>query len=363
MRSLKKIQSSRLTKSSMKAYRLEELAKMTNCRLFGDPTHQISGIADLESATSSDASFLTNPRYESQMLQSNAGVIVIKEGFEAASCANKNFLFSQHPDATFQMLIELFRSHLVSKSEFRGIHPSAVIHPSAQIGQDVTICPFVVIDGRVVIGQGTSIGPHTSIGPGVQIGESCVVHAHVTIREGCVVGNRVTLQPGAVIGSCGFGYTSDKQGHHCKLNQLGNVVLEDDVEIGANTTIDRARFKSTRIEQGTKVDNLVQIAHGVVIGKHSLIIAQSGIAGSASIGNHVILAGKVAVNGHIKIADQVMVAACSAVTKSIQKPGKYGGFPVQELSEHNKNQVQLRNISKFVQQLRDLENKVNSIFK
>lgn len=341
----------------MNSYSLEELARTTNSRLVGDPSHRIYGVADLESASDQEASFLTNPRYHQAMIRSSAGVIVIKDGIERPE--NRNYLISENPDRAFQELIELYRSHTAPKSHFTGIHPTAIIHPTAQIGADVTILPYVVIDGGAKVGKGSYIGAHVSIGPEVEIGEACVIYPHVTVREGCKLGARVVLQPGCVIGSCGYGFTTDRQGRHTKLNQLGNVVIDDDVEIGANTTIDRSRFKSTMVGCGTKIDNLVQIAHGVIIGKHSLIIAQTGIAGSAMIGNHVVLAGKVAVNGHIKIVDQVVVAACSAVSKSLLKAGRYAGVPVQELGEHNKNQVLLRNIGKFVKDLRDLQNKVH----
>ncbi len=330
----------------MPSYSLKELAVQTNCRLIGDPDHIIEGVADLESARPEDASFLTNPRYHGQMLRSRAGVIVIQEAVELPS--NKNFLVSSQPDATFQYLIELFRINRAPKTYFEGIHPTACIHPSAKIGAGCTICPYVVIDGGVVIGDNAFIGAGSSIGADVEIGDNATIYQQVTIREGSKLGANVVIQPGAVIGSCGFGFTTDRQGQHTKLNQVGNVIIENDVEIGANTTIDRARFKATKIGQGTKIDNLVQIAHGVVIGKHSLIIAQVGIAGSASIGNHVILAGKVAVNGHIEVGDQVVVAACSGVSKSLKKPGRYAGVPVMELSEYNKNQVYLRNIEKYI---------------
>lgn len=339
----------------MSSYSLEELANKTNCQLVGDPKHCISGVADLESATPQDASFLTNPRYHGAMQRTHAGVVVIQDGIERP--AGKNYLISPNPDSTFQQLIELYRTNRAPRTYFTGIHPTAVIHPTAKLGENVTICPHVVIDGGVQIGSGTFIGAGSTIGADVCIGCDAVIYQQVTIREGCSLGDRAVIQPGAVIGSCGFGFTTDRMGVHSKLNQVGTVSIDNDVEIGANTTIDRARFKATRIGCGTKIDNLVQLAHGVVIGKHSLIIAQTGIAGSSQIGNHVILAGQVAVNGHITIGDQVVIAACSGVTKSIKKPGRYAGYPAMELGDYNKNQVLLRNIAKFVQDLQALKSK------
>ncbi len=334
----------------MASYSLEELAKRTNCQLVGNSKHCITGVADLESATLEDASFLSNPRYHGAMQRTRAGVVVIKDGVDLPE--NKNFLISQNPDATFQELIELYRINRAPKSYFTGIHPSAIIHPTAKIGDNATICPNVVVDGGVTIGKNSFIGAGTTIGADVAIGDDCVLYQQVTIREGCSIGSRVVVQPGAVIGSCGFGFTTDNLGRHTKLNQVGTVCISDDVEIGANAAIDRARFKATCIGQGTKIDNLVQIAHGVVIGNHCLIIAQTGIAGSATLGNHVILAGKVAVNGHITITDQVIVAAMAGVTKSIKKSGRYAGYPATELTVYNKNQVLLRNIDTLVKEMR-----------
>jgi UDP-3-O-[3-hydroxymyristoyl] glucosamine N-acyltransferase len=335
---------------------LKELAEKTKTELVGNPELEISGVADLESATVSDISFLANPRYAAQMLQSDAGCIVISK--TADSISGKNFLLSDDPSKTFQELIELFYADRAPYSGFTGIHPTATVHPTSVIGENVTICPNAVVDTKAKIGKGSFIGSNVYVGPHVTIGEGCHIHPNVVIRESCQIGNRVIIQPGAVIGSCGYGYTQDKNGRHTKLNQVGNVILEDDVEIGANTTIDRARFKETRVGQGTKVDNLVQIAHGVIIGKHSLIIAQTGIAGSSQIGNHVILAGKVAVNGHIKICDGVVVGACSGVSKSITTPGRYAGVPVMPLAEHNKMQVYLRNIEKIVKDVHALKKQV-----
>jgi UDP-3-O-[3-hydroxymyristoyl] glucosamine N-acyltransferase len=337
-------------------YTLQELAELIQARFHGDKNLPISGVAGLEEAKPEHASFLANPRYEKAMMQSHAGVIVVSSKQELVE--GRNFLITEDPSQAFQKLIELF-SQLKSKtSSFQGIHPTAVIHESAKISENVTVGPLAVIDANVTIGQNSIISASCFIGAGVQIGSDTTLYPHVTIREGCVIGSRVVIQPGAVIGSCGYGYIADKTGKHNKLNQVGNVVIEDDVEIGANTTIDRARFQSTVIGEGTKVDNLVQIAHGVKIGKHSLIIAQTGIAGSTEIGNHVILAGQVAVNGHIKIADQVVVAARSGVSKSLTKPGKYGGVPVLPLAEYNRMAVLLQNIEKFAAELKLLKKKV-----
>jgi UDP-3-O-[3-hydroxymyristoyl] glucosamine N-acyltransferase len=337
-------------------FTLEELAEHIGATVEGDRQYRISGIADLERAASADISFFGNGRYRQQMVDSKAGAIIVFPTTERPR--NRHYLLHKDPSAAFQRLLALFMGAKAPLTGFTGIHPTAVIHPTARLGADVVVCPYVVIDADVTIGAFSLIGAFVYIGPQSTIGTECILHPHVVIREGSVLGNRVVVQPGAVIGSCGYGYLTDRNGHHTKLDQLGNVVLGDDVEIGANTTIDRARFRSTSIQEGTKIDNLVQIAHNVEIGKHALIVAQVGIAGSAELGDHVVLGGQVAVNGHIQIGKGVRVTACSGVSKSLTSPGDYGGVPVQPLAEYNRNAVYLRRVGELFQRVKALENLV-----
>lgn len=338
-----------------KSYHLQDLATLTGSQLIGNPQYQVEDVADIETATPQDVSFLSNPRYKQAMKNSQAGVICIDK--HTTPLDNKNFLICLDPSRTFQQIVELFHPQRLYSSGFSGIHPTAVVHPSAQIGQEVTISPYAVIDENVVIGDKTFIGAGVYIGPETFIGQGSLIHARVVIRERCVIGQGVIIQPGAIIGSCGFGYTMDQQGRHTKLNQVGNVILEDEVEIGANTTIDRARFKSTRIGKGSKIDNLVQIAHGVVIGPHNIIVAQTGIAGSTTTGKYVVLGGQVGVGGHLYLGDGVMVAAQSGVTKSLSA-GKYGGMPAIPLNTYNRIQVFLRHIETYVNQIKTQEERL-----
>lgn len=344
--------------NSKKSFTLSDLATLTNSRLAGDPKHIISGVADLDTATSQDASFFSNPRYEQAMKNSNAGVIFVDSN--APLLEGKNYLVSNQPSQAFQQLIDTLFPPRQSPSGFKGIHPTAIIHETAQLEEGVTVGPHAVIDEGVKIGVDTFIGAGVYVGPETIIGSSCLIYPHVTIREGCQIGHRVIIQPGAVIGSCGFGYITDKQGRHIKLNQVGNVIIEDDVEIGANTTIDRARFKSTKVGQGSKLDNLVQLGHGVIIGPHNIIVAQTGIAGSTSTGRYVVLAGQVAVAGHLHLSDGVTVAGKSGVSKSLPS-GKYGGIPAVAINEYNRNQVFLRNIEKYIGQLKDLAKRIENL--
>jgi UDP-3-O-[3-hydroxymyristoyl] glucosamine N-acyltransferase len=336
-----------------KTLSLAELAELTNSTLLGDPEHRITGVDALDSASLGDASFLANPRYRALLKETKAGVICID--LETPPEEGKNYLISEDPSRAFQIIVEAFLVSSYNASGFTDIHPTAIIHPTAQIGTGVQIGPYVVIDQGAVVGDHTRLDPFVSIGPGSIIGAHCHFHPHATIREKCTIGNYVILQPGAVIGSCGFGLTTDAQGRHTKLDQLGTVILEDHVEVGANTTIDRARFKSTRISRGTKIDNLVQIGHNVHIGCDNIIVSQTGIAGSVKTGKNVVFGGQAGVVGHLEIADFVMIATRGGVSKSITQPGKYGGSPVMSLSDYNKQQVHLRKIADYIKQIEELK--------
>lgn len=343
-----------------KKFTLDELAKLTHSRLIGDPQYCITNVADLESSGSEDASFLGNPQYEAAMRASKAGVVFISEN--VATIEGRNFLITENPSRAFQITLEAFLGSNFNKiSGFCNIHPTAVIHETAKIGTQAVIGPHAVIDQDVTVGDNTIISAGCYVGLGTSIGSDCLLHPKVVVRERCQIGNRVILQPGAVIGSCGFGFTTDNQGRHTKLNQVGIVIIEDDVEIGANTTVDRSRFKATIIGRGSKIDNLVQIAHGVIIGRDNIIVAQTGIAGSAKTGNHVVIGGQVAVAGHINITDMVMIAARSGISKSITAPGKYGGLPAIPLHKHQRTSIFLRNIETYVEHIKELQKQIKEL--
>ncbi|HEX2582911.1 MAG TPA: UDP-3-O-(3-hydroxymyristoyl)glucosamine N-acyltransferase [Chlamydiales bacterium] len=341
----------------MKSFSLKELSKILAAQLVGNPDHEIIGVNTLDEANQEDLSFLANPRYLEAMKKSRAGAICVDQSTLLSE--GKNYLICENPSAAFQKIAEWL---LLSSpgSAFQGIHPTAVIHESVQIGTDVSIGPHVVIDRGCVIGAGTTIAPNVSIGYETHIGADCIIHSGCTIRERCRLGERVILQPGAVIGSCGFGYTQDKFGCHIKLEQLGIVILEDDVEIGANTTIDRSRFKSTIIRKGSKLDNLCQIAHNVEIGEHNIMAAQTGVAGSAKTGKHVMLGGQVGILGHVELEEGVLVATRGGVSKSLKR-GKYRGSPAIPLAEYNRQEVHVRKLEEYVERLKRLEQKLAAL--
>lgn len=342
------------------SYTLIELAEITGAKLVGDSSHSITGAESLETATSSDASFLANSLYIKDLKKSKAGVVFLSQSPDFA--LKTNYLIHSNPSKAFQQVIELFHDASLFNTGFENIHPTAVIHATAKIASNVEIGPYTIIDQNVEIGSNTKIYGHVSIGPHTKIGESCTLYPLATIRENCEIHNHVTLQSGAVIGACGFGYITTHLGVHNKLKHVGKVVLEDHVEVGANTTIDRARFTETRIKAGTKVDNLVQIGHGVEIGENSLIISQTGIAGSSKLGKFTVLAGQVGIVGHINIADHTTVAARGAITKNITKPGgRFGGAPAVSADKYYRQEAHIKKLDTYVDRIKELEKKITEL--
>ncbi len=275
-----------------------------------DPDQTITGAASLEDAQAGDIAFFEHPKYLRAVRVTRAGVVLVPTAFEEALTAITLRVAS--PTTAFSTILEMLAKPEVGPPP--GIHPTAVVHPSATIDPAACIHPYAVIEPGVVIGADCSVGAHAFIGRDSQLGAGCVIHPHAVLYRRTILGARVTIHSGTIIGSDGFGYRLEA-GRHEKVVHRGNVQIDDDVEVGAGTTIDRARFGRTWIQTGTKIDNLVQIAHNVVIGPHCLIIAQTGISGSARLGKYVVLAGQVGVVGHVEIGDQVVVAAKSGVSK------------------------------------------------
>ncbi len=340
---------------------LRELASLTDAKLKGDPDFVVTGVSDLLHSRSAHISFVSHPSYIYLLEKSKAGAICVSPDIPLIE--GKNYLISANPSLTFQKIVLLFFPFESIKSGFQGIHPTAVIHPTAKIGENVCLHPYAIIEKDVSIGARSIIGATAYIGPGVTIGVDSIIYPHVTIRERCLIGDRVIIQPNAVIGSCGFGYVTNKEGVHHKQEQLGIVVIEDDVEIGANTAIDRARFRETRIGCGTKIDNLVQIGHNVEIGSHNLIVSQTGIAGSTKTGHRVVMGGQTGVVGHIELADDTIFAARSGISKSIRDPGIYSGQPAIALKESQRQQIFVRRLEEYAQRVSSLEKEVAEIKK
>jgi UDP-3-O-[3-hydroxymyristoyl] glucosamine N-acyltransferase len=343
---------------------LAEVAELTSSELIGDPEYTIQGVGDLDSAGAHQLSFLTTGGlggsardYAASLKRSIAGALFISPDVDRPD--GRHYLVTPSPSEAFQTILEHFHPPVVSG--FEGVHPLAVIHSSAELASGVKVGPHAVIDRDVNIGPGTTIGPGAYIGPQVDIGSRCHLAAQVVVLEDCKLGDRVTLHPSCVIGSRGFGYATGADGKHTPLRHVGNVIIEDDVEIGACTTIDRARFGSTTIRRGTKIDNLVQIAHGVEVGEDNMIVSQTGIAGSTKLGRNVVLAGQVGVTGHATIADGVIVGARSGVMGSLTESGKYAGEIARPLRDARKWYGNIIRLEKLYKRVDELESTLKSL--
>lgn len=301
--------------------KLKDLAERLECRLEGDGDLDITRVAGIERAQPGDVTFFVNPRYAPQLRTTKATAVILGHGTDSVPCAT---LLSPNPYLAFARAVEIFAPRETPPA---GIHRLADVASTAAIAPDASIGAFVSIGDAARIGARTIVHPRVTIGAGARLGDDCVVHAGVSIRERVQIGDRVVIQDGAVIGSDGFGFAHRADGTHYKIPQAGDVVIEDDVEIGANSSIDRPAVGETRIGAGTKIDNLVQVAHGVTIGRDVLLAAQVGIAGSTAIEDRVTLAGQVGVAGHLTIGKGVIATAQTGIPNSVE-PGEFiSGYP------------------------------------
>ena len=323
---------------------------------------RIRGVAAIADAGGEEVTFFGNPKYLPQLKTTRAACILIPEGAAAALAGQVPpeavLVEVANPSVAFSLILAAFAPPAASLPV--GVHPSAVIEEGVTLGREVAIGAHVVIEAGTTIGDRTVIRHNTTVGHGTRIGSDCVIHANVTIRERGHLGNRVVIHSGSVIGSDGFGYEL-VDGRRVKIPQTGIVRIEDDVEIGANVTIDRARFGQTRIGEGTKIDNLVQIAHNVETGKHCVIVSQVGISGSSRLGDYVTLAGQVGVVGHIEIGSQAVVAAQSGVSKSIPEKEIWWGYPATPIREAKERVAFVNRLPKLWDRVRQLEKLVETL--
>ena len=313
-------------------------------RLLGNPDLLIRSLAPLQSAAADQISFLSHARYQSQLAQSQAGCVIVHPAFEAQVQSRSAAILTDDPYLYFARLTQWWKRQHADASGPR-IHPSAVIHPQATVAEDASIGPLCVVERGAVVGAGT------------------VLKSRVTVSENCVLGARCIVHPGVVIGADGFGF-APHQGQWVKIEQLGAVRIGDDVEIGANTCIDRGALEDTVIENGVKLDNLIQIGHNVHVGAHTAMAGCVGVAGSAKIGAHCTIGGGAVVLGHLSLVDGVHVSAASVVTRSILKPGQYTGmFPLDENSQWEKNAASLKQLSRMRDRVRQLEQQIQTLQK
>jgi UDP-3-O-[3-hydroxymyristoyl] glucosamine N-acyltransferase len=329
--------------------RVEEIAKLVGGQVQGDGTREITGIAALDTAAETDLTFADGARAVERTANSTAGCILVPEDFSLRACTT---IAVADPKLA---LVRAAAAILPPRPVREEVHPSAAIDPSAKLAPGVSVGANVTIAAGVRIGARTCIGGGAVVGAGVEIGEDTVLHSGVHVYSDVRIGNRVIVHSGAVIGSDGFGYVF-ADGRHHKFPQLGKVIIEDDVEVGSNSTIDRGSLGTTLIGQGTKIDNLVQIAHNVRIGKHCVVAAQTGISGSAEIGSYVVIGGQVGIGDRVKIEDQVVIGAQAGIPsgKVIRRGSRIWGTPARPMSEFKKTYAQIVNLPNLARRVKDL---------
>lgn len=333
--------------------KLKELSSLLNGEILGDYDIEISGVSGINEAKEGDITFISAKRYVRDLSRSRASCVIVKEPLPGVSITQ---LKVSNPHLAFVKLLEHFNPKQV---KLIGISKDAFVSDKAAIGKDVSIYPFSYIADGVSIGSGTIIHPYVFIGENTLLGEKCIIHPHVTLRENVKIADRVIIHSGSVIGSDGFGYVFDEGKYH-KIPQVGGVIIEDDVEIGSNASIDRATTGNTIIGKGTKIDNLVQIGHNVKIGSNSILCGQVGVAGSSEIGDYVTLAGQVGISDHVKIESETMIGAQSGVIGNLKK-GTYTGMYAIPHRDWLKAQAIFPRLPELYKKIKELEEKIREL--
>jgi UDP-3-O-[3-hydroxymyristoyl] glucosamine N-acyltransferase len=337
--------------------KLSEVAKLVGGNLVGDPNVVINSVARIDEANKGDITFLYLANFEKYFVSTGASAILVKPDFNKTR-TDISYIEVKEPEKAFALILLKFFS---PKFELKGIDKTAFVDPTASLGKNVGLGKNVVISANCRIGDNVRIFHNAVLLDNVEVGNDTILFQNVSIREDCKIGKRVIIHPGTVIGADGFGYQKDAEGVYHKVPQIGNVILEDDVEIGANSTIDRAALGSTIVKKGSKIDNLVQIAHNVSLGNNTIMSAQSGISGSVKVGNNSIFAGQVGVAGHLEIGDNIIFVAQSGVSKSITKPGVYFGSPAKDFKTAKILEAHYRNFPEYVERLNQLEEEIRKL--
>jgi UDP-3-O-[3-hydroxymyristoyl] glucosamine N-acyltransferase len=334
---------------------LEAVARAIDGTVVGDGSVEITGVAGIREAREGELTFLANPRYEPYLELTQASAVIVSENHRNIG---KPLIQNPNPYLAFLKAVRFFAGD--AERPCAGVHSTAIIAPDAVIAEDASIGPHAVIESEARIGSRAIVQAGCYVGARARLGDEVLLYPNVTIREACVLGDRVIVHSGTVIGSDGFGFVRDGDVYR-KLPQVGTVEIGDDVEIGANVTIDRATTGTTRIGAGSKIDNLVQIAHNVQIGKSCIIVAQVGISGSTVLGDHVVLAGQVGIVGHIEIGDGASVGAQSGVSKSVKAGERMFGYPAMPLRQAKRIEASIRNLPELIQTVRALKRRVEEL--
>ncbi|MCI0338172.1 MAG: UDP-3-O-(3-hydroxymyristoyl)glucosamine N-acyltransferase [Acidobacteria bacterium] len=336
--------------------KLGEIALFINCQIVGNPEIEITGLAPIDSAQANQLTFLSNRKYRRFLASTQAAAIITDDPNNLLE--GQSGLISPQPYLAFAQALSLFHNKIQFDT---GINKYALVSPSAIIGEKVTIGPFSVIGDKVKIGNNVTILSHCTIYPEAEIGDHSFIHSHCIIRERCIVGSRVILQNDVVIGSDGFGYAKHSDNSWFKIPQTGIVIIEDDVEIGSGSIIDRATIGATNIGKGTKIDNLVQIGHGSTVGQNSLLCAQVGLAGSTQVGDEVILGGQVGAAGHLKIGDRVVATAQTGIPNSVEPDKVISGYPAIDNRNWLKSSAIFAQLPQLQREIKALKDRLNQL--
>ena len=336
---------------------LKEIVRLIGGKITGDETLTISNVSRIEQAKKSDLTFLYNPSYEKFFLETNASAILVKPEFKKTRDDITYIEIDKPDDAFAEIIINFFSPEI----RLNKIDKTAFIHNDAQLGKNVALGKNVVISAGCKIGNNVKVFHNTVLFENVVIGNNSIVYQNVSIREACKLGKRVIIHAGVVIGSDGFGFNPDTNGKYRKIPQIGNVIIEDDVEVGANSCIDRAALDSTIVGRGTKIDNLVQIGHNCVIGEDTVISAQTGVGGSSKVGDNCMFGGQVGIGSHLNVGNKVVLLGRAGVTKSLPKAGYYFGYPAKELKTSHKLEAHFRNLPEYSERIKELEKEIKHL--
>ncbi|MXV14892.1 UDP-3-O-(3-hydroxymyristoyl)glucosamine N-acyltransferase [Hufsiella ginkgonis] len=337
----------------------QQVAILLNGTLEGDPGVTVNQLAKIEEGIQGSLTFLANPKYEAYLYNTMASIVVISNDLELTQPVIPTLIRVKDPYSSFSVLLEKYNTIKLDK---KGIEQPSYIHPSAKVGKEVYIGAFAYIGQNVVVGDNSKVYPHVYLGDNVQVGDNCTLFSGVKVYSDCVLGNNVIVHSSAVIGSDGFGFAPQKDGTYTKVSQIGNVVIGDDVEIGSNTSIDRATIGSTLIRSGVKLDNLIQVAHNVEIGANTVIASQTGVSGSAKVGENSVIGGQVGIVGHINIAKGSQIQAKSGINRSIEEEGKkWAGAPATNYTNHMRAQVVLQRLPELERKIEELQRRIQEL--
>lgn len=329
--------------------------------IVGDPEVKVNTIAKIEEGHPGALSFLANPKYEHYIYSTGSSIVLVNSDFEPSAPVGATLIKVKNAYESFASLLQLVDQ---SRPRKKGIHPSAIIEPSATVGKDVYIGSFVYVGENCVVGDGCSLFPNVFVGDNTKLGTGCTLNPGVVVYHDCIIGNNCTVHAGSVIGSDGFGFAPQSDNEFMKIPQLGNVILEDNVEIGSNVTIDRATMGSTVIRKGVKLDNLIQVGHNVEIGENTVMAAQTGIAGSTKVGRNCMFGGQVGLSGHIKVADGARIGAQSGIPGDVKKENSVLlGYPAIDHRDFLRSSIIFRRLPELYRKVKELEKQIKELRK